>query len=46
MPAKERKKIENEFVKEQLEIKLYNLALSLTNLWNYWLEDVQRIPDI
>ena len=35
-----------EFIKAEVELKQSNLIHSLCNLWNYWLEDVSRIPDI
>ena len=36
----------NEFIKAELENKLQNLTATMCNLWNYWLKDVKRIPDI
>ena len=36
----------NEFIKAELENKIQNLTVTMCNLWNYWLKDVKRIPDI
>ena len=41
-----KKKIINEFLKEKLTSKKEILAKTLCNLWNFWLENVQEIPDI